>query len=444
MRRIFIQFYLLLVGFFIAVIACLGLFYKKAMDEVSENYVGDLLATVLSLIEQDLHTKPPEQWPTILQNERIDSDFNIQIEPYAAYELDKNALDALAQGDVVFVEHDNTYIQRIQDSNYLLSVGPVNYTYFFKQLQLLDLAFLSIVILSLAIPIYLWMRPLWRDLRQIESAAENIGAGKMDTQLHLDSQSNVYSIGQAFDRMTGKISTLIQQQDRLMQDIAHEIRTPLARLRYRLALLPDHMAAAEDKINFNQDIDHIEQLVNELLFKATVDAQNAAQPITQTFALRPWLNDCVNQAKTDAPADIEWQINISSEHTKCRGDAYLLTRAFSNLLTNAKKFAQNHIDITFRETIDHYILSVADDGVGIPKEHAHHIFQAFYRLDQSRNRQTGGYGLGLAIVDSIAQAHQGKASVTTSHYGGACFQITWPINEPSGKKHSVQNTETTT
>lgn len=424
MRRIFIQFYLLLVGFFIAVIACLGLFYKKAIDEVSENYVGDLLATVLSLIEQDLHTKPPEQWPSILQNEHLDSDFNIQIEPYSAYELDKDALDALTRGDVVFVEQENTYIQRVQNSNYLLSVGPVDYTYFFKQLQLLDIAFLSIVIVLLAVPIYLWMRPLWRDLRRIESAAENISAGQMDTQVQLDSSSNIYPIGQAFDRMTGKITTLIQQQDRLMQDIAHEIRTPLARLRYRLALQPDH----KDEADFVQDINHIEQLVNELLFKATVDAHSEAQPITQTFSPTHWLNDCVNQAKIDAPTEIEWHIAIHAHHSECRGDAHLLARALSNLLTNAKKFAHRHIDIAFEETADHYILSVADDGEGIPQEHAQHIFQAFYRMDQSRNRQTGGYGLGLAIVASIAEAHQGQASVTTSRYGGACFQITWPIN----------------
>ena len=70
---------------------------------------------------------------------------------------------------------------------------------------------------------------------------------------------------------------------------------------------------------------------------------------------------------------------------------------------------------------------MADDGVGIPPEQAQEVFQAFYRLDQSRNRQTGGYGLGLAIVASIAHAHQGNASVQTSQYGGACFSMTWPI-----------------
>ena len=423
MRRVFIQFYLLLVGFFITVIACLGLFYKKAIDDVSENYIGDLLATVLSLIEHDLQTRPPEEWPTLLQNSTIDSDFNIQIEPYNAYTLDNDALNALDQGDVVFIEQDKIYIQRIQNSNYLLSVGPVNYSYFFKQLQLIDIAFLSIMLVSLAIPVYLWLRPLWRDMKQIEAAAERIGSGQMEAQLNLDNHSTVYPIGQAFDRMSGKISNLIQQQDRLMQDIAHEIRTPLARLRYRVALL----LSRDEETLFSADIDHVEQLVNELLFKASIDTHGTEEPIAAKFSIEHFLNDCVHQAQTDAPDTIEWQIRIHATHAQYHGDAHLLARALSNLLNNAKKFARQHIDVIFEQTAEQYIISVADDGDGIPEEHRAQIFQAFYRLDQSRNRETGGYGLGLAIVESIAQAYQGNAYVTTSQYGGACFQIAWPI-----------------
>ena len=72
------------------------------------------------------------------------------------------------------------------------------------------------------------------------------------------------------------------------------------------------------------------------------------------------------------------------------------------------------------------MLSVADDGIGVPDEQAENIFQPFYRLDQSRNRQTGGYGLGLAMVASIAKAHHGSAQVVRSEFGGALFQLTWP------------------
>ncbi|MCE1176313.1 MAG: ATP-binding protein [Burkholderiales bacterium] len=421
MRRVFIQFYLILVGFFVAVIVCLGLFYKKAIDDVSENYLGDLLTTVLTLIEQDLQTHPQEEWPLILKNFHLDTDFDLDIDPLSAYELDKDSWDALSQGRIVYLPTEQTYIEQIKNSNYLLSVGPISYSYFLKQLRWVDLVMLFGVILSLSIPVYAWLRPLWRDLRSIETAAKQIGTGQMDARVQLAENSTVHPIGQAFDSMADNIKILMEQQETLMQDIAHEIRTPLARLRYRLALISN-----TDDTTLDHDITEIEHLIDELLFKAKVDAQAPTQNINQTFNAETWLNHCINQAQITTSSDIQWAVHFTLSTSLCRGDEHLLTRALTNLLNNAKRFAQHQIVVSLTESAQHYKLSVADDGVGIPEEQVHHIFQPFYRLDQSRSRQTGGYGLGLAIVSSIAKLHHGSAQVTRSELGGALFSIVWP------------------
>lgn len=421
MRRVFIQFYLILVGFFVAVIICLGLFYKKAIDDVSENYLGDLLTTVLTLIEQDLQTHPQEEWPLILKNFHLDTDFDLDIDPLSAYELDKDSWDALSRGQIVYLPTEQTYIQQIKNSNYLLSVGPISYSYFLKQLRWVDLIMLFGVILSLSIPVYAWLRPLWRDLRSIETAAKQIGTGQMDARVQLTENSTVHPIGQAFDSMADNIKVLMEQQDTLMQDIAHEIRTPLARLRYRLALMSNTNDSTLD-----HDITEIEHLIDELLFKAKVDAQTPIQNINQTFDAEIWLNHCVNQARITTASDIQWTVHCALDTPLCRGDEHLLTRALTNLINNAKRFAQHQIIVSLTESSQQYVLSVADDGIGIPDEQAHNIFQPFYRLDQSRSRQTGGYGLGLAIVNSIAKLHHGSAQVTRSELGGALFSIVWP------------------
>lgn len=421
MRRVFIQFYLILVGFFVAVIVCLGLFYKKAIDDVSENYLGDLLTTVLTLIEQDLQTHPQEEWPLILKNFHLDTDFDLDIDPLSAYELDKDSWDALSRGQIVYLPTEQTYIQQIKNSNYLLSVGPISYSYFLKQLRWVDLIMLFGVILSLSIPVYAWLRPLWRDLRSIETAAKQIGTGQMDARVQLTENSTVHPIGQAFDSMADNIKVLMEQQDTLMQDIAHEIRTPLARLRYRLALMSN-----TNDTTLDHDITEIEHLIDELLFKAKVDAQTPIQNINQTFDAEIWLNHCVNQARITTASDIQWTVHCALDTPLCRGDEHLLTRALTNLINNAKRFAQHQIIVSLTESSQQYVLSVADDGIGIPDEQAHNIFQPFYRLDQSRSRQTGGYGLGLAIVNSIAKLHHGSAQVTRSELGGALFSIVWP------------------
>ncbi len=421
MRRIFIQFYLILVGFFLAVILCVGLFYKKAIDDVSANYLGDLLSTVLTLIEQDLQTQPQEQWPQILTNVHLDTDFDLSIEPLSAYELDKESWRALSQGEIVYVPSEQTYIEQIKNSGYLLSVGPVSYSYFFKQLRGLELTLMLVIILSLSLPVYFWLRPLWRDLTRIETAAKRIGNGLMDTRVQLAERSTVHPIGQAFDSMASNIKLLVNQQETLIHDIAHEIRTPLARLRYRLALISDANVAV-----FDDDIDEIEHLVDELLFKAKVDAHTPTQQIIETFDAPTWLKHCITQAQVNAPTEITWNVRIDLQNPQCRGDEHLMTRALNNLLNNAKRFAQRHIVVSLSETEEQYMLSVADDGIGVPDEQADNIFQPFYRLDQSRNRQTGGYGLGLAMVASIAKAHHGSAQVVRSEFGGALFQLTWP------------------
>jgi two-component system sensor histidine kinase RstB len=103
-----------------------------------------------------------------------------------------------------------------------------------------------------------------------------------------------------------------------------------------------------------------------------------------------------------------------------------------NLLNNAKRFAKTTIIVRWTETQDHQQLTVEDDGTGIPTEQRTQIFEPFMRLDNSRTRATGGHGLGLAIVASIAKAHGGQARVTDSPLGGALFSMQWPkTNLPS-------------
>ena len=219
--------------------------------------------------------------------------------------------------------------------------------------------------------------------------------------------------------MTSSIQRLIGRQETLIQDIAHEIRTPIARLRYRLALLSN--VDVQDA-GIQSDIDEIETLIEELLFRAKVDNLEADR--TQ-FNMHDWLNDRINQAKTDASSEIVWHLNAVTEAT-VRADRLLMTRALDNLLSNAKRFAHGQIEVSAHEDDEFYYVTVADDGAGISKELREHVFEPFVRLDNSRARITGGHGLGLAIVASIIKAHHGRATVKRSAWDGAAFILQWP------------------
>ena len=426
MRRTFIKFYAILLGCLLTISILFGAVYKNAIDEISENYLGDLLATVLNLIGTELHELPPDQWKAALQERHLDTTFSLDIQPANTYELDPESVIALNKGDIIALTDDNMYLQKIQGSDYVVIAGPVSYAFFLEQLAWVDYALFMAIALSLAIPVYFWMRPHWRDLSTLEAAARNVSNGDLSTQVQLNPRSDVQPIGLAFNQMTGSIQELVARQDTLIHDIAHEVRTPLARLRYRLALqeTPDPATA-----QMHDDIDDIDSLIEELLFRARVDSSPAER---QTFPALAWLNERMTQAALNAEPHLMWQADAEPHSGLIQANATLITRALDNLLNNAKRLAKTTIIVRWTETQDHQQLTVEDDGTGIPTEQRTQIFEPFMRLDNSRTRATGGHGLGLAIVASIAKAHGGQARVTDSPLGGALFSMQWPkTNLPS-------------
>ena len=357
---------------------------------------------------------------------------NLDIQPASTYELDPESTIALNKGEIIALTNDNMYLQKIQDSDYILIAGPVSYAFFLEQIEWMDYILFIAIALSLAIPVYLWMRPHWRDLSTLETAAKNVRKGDLATQVQLNPRSDVQPIGLAFNQMTRSIQELIARQDTLIHDIAHEVRTPLARQRYRLALqdTPDPATA-----QMQDDIDDIDSLIEELLLRARIDSSPADR---QSFPALAWLNERVAQAALNAAPHLMWQAHAEPSSGMIQADAILITRALDNLLNNAKRFAQTTVIVRWTASADHQQLTVEDDGYGIPIEQRTHVFQPFMRLDNSRTRATGGHGLGLAIVASIAKAHGGHAHVTDSPLGGALFSIQWPVAQQAQQTQQTQ------
>ncbi|VAW88258.1 hypothetical protein MNBD_GAMMA18-1044, partial [hydrothermal vent metagenome] len=134
----------------------------------------------------------------------------------------------------------------------------------------------------------------------------------------------------------------------------------------------------------------------------------------------------IQQTKTgEEHLSINLEISASRPE-RAHFEPKLMARAVGNLLQNAKRYAQNRVCIAFTQDNENYQITVDDDGAGIPEYERKHVFEAFKRLDASRDRGTGGYGLGLAIVQRICQWHNGVVTVEDSSLGGARFIISWP------------------
>lgn len=329
----------------------------------------------------------------------------------------------LRAGDIVALDDQYTFIQRIPRSHYVLSVGPVPYLYFLHEMRLLDLALMAFIAISLAFPVFIWMRPHWQEMLRIETAAQRFGDGHLTERIHFDSMSSFARLGVAFNQMADNINALIASKKQLIDGIAHELRTPLVRLRYRLEM-SENLTEAESQA-LNRDIGQLEALIEELLTYARLDRpQNELKLTTPNFPA--WIRDHVEDIQTVNP---QREIALTDVVAGSYGalDMRLMERVLDNLVNNALRYSNQRIQISLTLQASRATLRVEDDGPGIAPDERERVFEPFVRLDPSRDRATGGCGLGLAIVHSIAQAMAGEVHCEASSLGGACFCFSWPV-----------------
>ena len=421
MRRLFVQFYLLLMACFLGAVLLVGVVYKQAVDKVGERYLSDLLGASLSMIQSELKDVPPERWSETLAQFDHGLTFPLKIERDASYTLDAEARAALTRGEIVMLEDSYLFLQRIPNSPFLLVAGPLRYLFFLHQLKWVDYALLALIGLSLGIPVLLWLRPHWNQLMQLEQTAASLAEGDLSARVQLPPSSGVWQVGVAFNHMADNIGTLLAGRKALIDAMAHELRTPLARLRYRLALLggdpdsPPHQA-------IERDLAAIDSLLQELLLHARLDRPQVPLTLSR-FDAREWIAERLAE-QTPLASGLDWHNDCAGEIALV-GDRHLLSRALDNLLSNARRYARQQVHMRLEQDGGEFCLSVEDDGPGIPPEERERVLEPFVRLDESRGRDSGGHGLGLSIVLGIARAHHGTQAIDASPMGGARFALRW-------------------
>ena len=422
MKKLFVQFYLLLFVCFLVMTMLVGLVYKFTAERAGRQSLDDLMKSSLYLMRSELREIPPHDWARTLKELVLNLSFNMRIEPLKNYSLDAPTAQRLREGDIVALDDQYTFIQRIPRSHYVLAVGPVPYLYFLHQMRLLDMALMAFIAISLAFPVFIWMRPHWQEMLRLEAAAQRFGDGHLTERIHFDSTSSFERLGVAFNQMADNINALIASKKALIDGIAHELRTPLVRLRYRLEM-SENLTAAES-VALNRDIGQLEALIEELLTYARLDRpQNELKLSTPDFSA--WISSYVEDVQSVNPQRELLLDNHPGDYGAL--DMRLMERVLDNLVNNALRYSENRLRIRLELNGSEASLSVEDDGPGIEAEERHRVFEPFVRLDPSRDRATGGCGLGLAIVHSISQAMGGHVSCEASDLGGAKFCFSWPV-----------------
>lgn len=426
MKKLFIQFYLLLFVCFLVMTMLVGLVYKFTAERAGRQSLNDLMTSSLYLMRSELREIPPRDWNKTIHQLDLNLSFKLNILPMSKFDLNEVSMKHLHDGEIVAIDEEYTFIQRIPRSHYVLAVGPVPYLFFLHQMRLLDIAFIAFIAFSLALPVFIWIRPHWQDMLKLENAAQRLGEGHLEERVHFDSTSGFTRLGIAFNQMADNINTLIASKKRLIDGIAHELRTPLVRLRYRLAI-SDNLSE-EESLMLNRDIGQLESLIDELLTYARLD-----RPQTELYLASPdlsqWLVSHIDDTRLMNPQqtlDLETETLTPVDYGAL--DMRLMERVTNNLINNALRYSQQRLRVSLWRDREMAYLQVEDDGPGIPEQDRIRVLEPFVRLDPSRDRATGGCGLGLAIVHSVAVAMQGHVTVSSSPLGGACICFAWPIN----------------
>ena len=261
-----------------------------------------------------------------------------------------------------------------------------------------------------------------RSLSQMTRATEQISEGRFDTRVDERRGDELGRLGQAVNRMAARLSGFVTGQKRFLGDIAHELCSPLARIQVALGILEQR---ADDKQkayvdDLREEVEQMSRLVNELLSfsKAGLTPREVKlEPVNLATTARRVL-------ESEAAQNSQVQIQIP-DSLSVLAQPELLSRALSNLVRNAVRYAgqAGPITVSALRKDDTVVVTVADQGPGVPETSLQQIFDPFFRAEASRSRDTGGVGLGLAIVKTCVEACQGTVSARNRAPQGLEVQI---------------------
>jgi len=433
--RVFLRFFLpvllsVAVASAIVYVAIAHVFGDPVEDLARRQAAGQIF-----LLEQYVDKAPADEWLDRLNKVREVSGSHYDLLPLARARtlLPATSQAALTRGDVVLDLPGKAFLRRV-DLDGARYVGSETEVVRARDLpidlgvalEMEALRFL-IVALVLLVPIGLWSRRHWQGLQALGRVADEFGAGNLAARARMAPSASMYPLAERMHGMAGRIDSLLAAQTSLLHSVSHELRTPIARLAFGLALLED---ASDDPALHRRiaamggDVEELNALVGELLAMTRLDSDQALQ--REHVDLAPLLHGCVASLAPMPGSTVVMDVTLDAGLGSIDADPRLLSRAVCNLLGNARRYADTRVVLGAARVDGVVTIAVEDDGPGIPGDEREQVFAPFYRLDRSRDRATGGFGLGLAIARKAVQLHGGSLHVEDGQMGGARMVITLP------------------
>ncbi|WP_105244310.1 ATP-binding protein [Psychrobacter sp. Marseille-P5312] len=362
--------------------------------------------------------------------------FPLAFQAVNTLDLDSDQIARLRRDEVVISLQDtnssksNSAIRVIVPSeinDMAILIGPVPLFNWFPLNLIISMILISMFLISLGV--YALIFPLERKLQLIQVGVNEVSKGNLDIQVQVIGQDEIARLAATFNAMTSHIKRLIESQRELTRAVSHELRTPVARIRFAVDMLADtddEDSRFMQRDYIDEDIESLNGLIDEILTYAKLE-EGSPKLDLEPVNLRELLEQ-VERETNALGKPIKIVTKLPSAKVTAVADKRYLHRVIQNLAGNALRYAETTIIISAGVKKGNAFVSVEDDGHGIPEEDREKVFIPFSRLDDSRTRASGGYGLGLSIVSRIAFWFNGRMKVDESReLGGARFVMTWPI-----------------
>lgn len=437
LSRLFLNFYLFAMGSFVAIAFFADFVISTSLKGITDDYARRFMQGTIVLIEEDLGRYPHDEWPQRIKTLDDKFSYKLALTERGRIKLNPLQLKKLESGDIAVGAEGDVLYHRIKGSHQVLAVGPLSpdrnpeYDRGMPLELRVSLLTWSLIGLCFAVAVWFWVRPMWRDLESLRQTARALGEGDFETRAPAARSRAFDLLAETVNGMAERIQRLIATQKELSSAISHELRTPIARLRFALEMLTGNDDKAEQerlRRMMEGDIEELDNLIDSSLTYSRFEREKP-EPHLRPAEISPWIVEQVDNMRVlGRDLEIETDLSRLPPGQTAAFDRKNLPYALKNLLRNAIKYARTRIVVSAEIDGDRILVHVDDDGIGIPEEDRERVFAAFTRLDRSRDRATGGYGLGLAIARLVLEQHGGTASAAASPLGGARFTLGWPLS----------------
>jgi signal transduction histidine kinase len=329
---------------------------------------------------------------------------------------------ARARVHVPFTEFSHVFGRESNDGRYyLILVRDSWYLWFLQPADLL-------VVLLVVLLCYALARYLTNPLRRLRSAVEKLGRGDLGARAEETRNDELGDLAASFNRMADHIQTLLAAERRLLFDISHELRSPLARLSVAVELARSSEGGAPPLDRIQREADRLNALIRQMLEVTRTEGDPSrlkSDSLRLDQLVAALVDDCSIEAHAHQCA-LDWS---PAGPVVMEGDAELLRRAIENVMRNAIRYAPAHskVEIGLKNGADWIKIQVRDYGPGVPAEALPRLFDPFYRVEQDRARKSGGVGLGLAIARRAVELHKGHLRAANAS-PGLLVEIELPLS----------------